>query len=79
MQNAYGKSVVAPYSVRPKPGATISAPVTWDEVEKNKITIADFTIENMLARLKKKGDLFAKVLADKQSLDDALRRASRSK
>jgi bifunctional non-homologous end joining protein LigD len=79
MQNAYGKSVVAAYSVRPKRGATVSAPVTWEEVEKKKIGISDFTIENMLARLKKMGDLFAKVLTDKQSLDDALRRVSRSK
>jgi Predicted eukaryotic-type DNA primase len=40
LQNAYGKSVVAPYSVRPKKGATVSAPVDWKEVEKGKITIA---------------------------------------
>lgn len=75
MQNAYGKSVVAPYSVRPKSGATISAPVTWDEVKKRKIRTADFTIGNTLARLKKKGDLFAKVLTDKQVLETAFKRS----
>ncbi|MFL6466329.1 MAG: non-homologous end-joining DNA ligase [Pyrinomonadaceae bacterium] len=72
MQNAYGKSVVAPYSVRPKPGATVSAPLTWDEVAKKEIRTADFTIKNMSARLKKKGDLFAKVLTDKQTLESAM-------
>ena len=71
LQNAYGKSVVAPYSVRPKPGATVSAPLDWSEVEKKQISIEDFTIENMLERVKKKGDLFKAVLTDKQSLDEA--------
>ncbi len=74
LQNAYGKSVVAPYSVRPKPGATVSAPLDWDEVEKKKISIRDFTIENMLARIEQKGDLFKEVLTDKQSLEEALER-----
>jgi len=72
MQNARGKSVVAPYSVRPKPGATVSAPLEWNEVKRHKVTIADFTIKNMLARLKRKGDLFKEVLKNRQSLDRAL-------
>lgn len=71
LQNAYGKSVVAPYSVRPKAGAPVSAPLVWDEVEKKKISIKDFTIENMLERVGKKGDLFKAVLTDKQSLEEA--------
>jgi bifunctional non-homologous end joining protein LigD len=79
MQNAYGKSVVAPYSVRPKPGATVSAPVTWEEVKKRKIRIEDFTIENMLERIKKKGDLFEPVLKKKQSLEDAFEKAKKRK
>ena len=72
MQNARGKSVVAPYSVRPRAGATVSAPLTWAEVKRKKITIGDFTIKNIGQRLAKKGDLFKPVLAGKQSLDDAL-------
>jgi bifunctional non-homologous end joining protein LigD len=76
LQNAYGKSVVAPYSVRPKPGATVSAPLEWGEVKRKKIAIADFTIENMPARLKKKGDLFRPVLDEKQSLKAALEKAA---
>jgi bifunctional non-homologous end joining protein LigD len=71
MQNARGKSVVAPYSVRPKPGATVSAPLEWGEVRRKKVTIADFTIRNMAERLKRKGDLFKEVLSNRQSLDRA--------
>jgi bifunctional non-homologous end joining protein LigD len=75
LQNAYGKSVVAPYSVRPKPDATISAPLEWEEVEQKKISIKDFTIENMSARVRKKGDLFKLVLSNKQGLEEAFEKA----
>jgi bifunctional non-homologous end joining protein LigD len=69
MQNARGKSVAAPYSVRPKPGATVSAPLEWKEVERKKIKTADFHIGNMLARVERKGDLFAPVLKKGQRLE----------
>jgi bifunctional non-homologous end joining protein LigD len=72
LQNAYGKSVVAPYSVRPRQGATVSAPLEWKEVEKKKITIADFTIKNVPTRIKKKGDLFRPVLSKGRSLKKAI-------
>jgi bifunctional non-homologous end joining protein LigD len=74
MQNNRGKSVAAPYSVRPRKGATVSAPVTWKEVETGKIRTEDFTIENMPARVKEKGDLFKKVLTTKQSLEKAFKK-----
>ena len=67
-QNARGKSVAAAYSVRPRPGATVSAPLEWAEVKRGKITPEDFTIENMLDRIQKKGDLFSPVLAPTQKL-----------
>ena len=73
LQNSYGKSVVAPYSVRPKRGATVSAPLEWKEVEKARIATEDFTIKNMLARIAKKGDLFKPVLTKRQSLNKALK------
>ena len=76
LQNSYGKSVVAPYSVRPKKGATVSAPLDWKEVEKKKISIADFTIKNMLARIKKKGDIFKPVLTKRQGLNQALQKVN---
>lgn len=72
MQNARGKSVVAPYSVRPRPGATVSAPLDWREVKAQKITPQDFTIKNILARVARKGDLFKAVLKGRQTLAKAL-------
>lgn len=74
MQNARGKSVVAPYSVRPKPGATVSAPLEWKEVERRKIRTSDFHIRNMLRRIERKGDLFTPVLKGGQKLEDAFER-----
>ncbi|HYH84560.1 MAG TPA: non-homologous end-joining DNA ligase [Pyrinomonadaceae bacterium] len=75
MQNARGKSVVAPYSARPKPCATVSAPLEWSEVERKKITTADFHIGNMLRRIERKGDLFRPVLKNKQELVEAFEKA----
>jgi bifunctional non-homologous end joining protein LigD len=74
MQNARGKSVVAPYSVRPRAGASVSAPLEWKEVRAAKITPGDFTIKNMLRRVARKGDLFKPVLTDKQNLKSATER-----
>lgn len=73
LQNARGKSVVSPYSVRAHAGATVAAPISWAEV-KRKARIEDFTIKNMLARLAKKGDLFKPVLENKQRLEKAITR-----
>ncbi len=74
MQNARGKSVVAPYSVRPKPGATVSAPVEWSEVQRKRIRTEDFTIKNMLRRIEQKSELFRPVLGKKQTLRRAAER-----
>ena len=71
MQNAKGKSVVAPYSVRPRAGAPVSAPLEWGEVERRQIAPRDFTIENIGRRVERKGDLFKPVLGGRQKLDDA--------
>jgi bifunctional non-homologous end joining protein LigD len=71
MQNARGKSVVAPYSVRPRAGASVSAPLEWKEVKSAKITPQDFTIKNLQRRLARKGDLFKPVLSNKQSIKNA--------
>ena len=75
MQNAKGKSVVAPYSVRPRRGATVSAPLEWKEVEDKKVTPKDFTIKNLNSRVASKGDLFKSVLNNKQDLKDAIKKA----
>lgn len=77
MQNARGKSVVAPYSVRPKDGASVSAPLEWKEIERCGFTPRDFTIKNILRRIEKKGDLFKPVLSSRQRLETAIEMASR--
>ena len=61
-QNAWGRTLASVYSVRPTSLATVSAPVTWEEVERG-IEIADFDIQNMPARVKKVGDLWKPLLA----------------
>jgi bifunctional non-homologous end joining protein LigD len=61
-QNAWGRTLASIYSVRPTPKATVSTPVTWKEVEKG-VAIADFTVANVPARVKKLGDLWEPLLA----------------
>ena len=63
-QNAWGRTLASIYSVRPKPRATVSTPVTWKELEKG-VTIEDFRMDNVPARLRKLGDLWEPVLAKK--------------
>lgn len=61
-QNASGRTLASIYSVRPRPRATVSTPVTWDELEAG-VTIDDFRIDNVPARVAERGDLWAGVLA----------------
>lgn len=61
IQNNPGQSVVAPYSVRARPGATVSTPLDWKEV-KPGLSPSDFTIQTVPARIKQKGDLFKPIL-----------------
>ena len=61
LQNRRGQTLAAPYSVRPKPGATVSTPLEWSEVNE-KLHPSQFTIKNVLSRFEKKGDLWAPVL-----------------
>src|SRR5258705_4639911 len=60
-QNAWGRTLALIYSVRPRPKATVSTPVKWSEVERG-ISIDDFTVENVPARLRKRGDLWKPLL-----------------
>jgi bifunctional non-homologous end joining protein LigD len=64
-QNAWGRTLSSIYSVRPTPVASVSTPVTWDEMEKG-IEIEDFRMDNVPARLKKIGDLWKPLLGKKR-------------
>jgi len=61
-QNAWGRTLASVYSVRPQPRATVSVPVTWDEVEAGA-AIDDFRIDNVPARLARVGDLWKPLLS----------------
>ena len=61
-QNAWGRTLASVYSVRPRPRAPVSAPVTWREVERG-FRIEDFRIDNMAARVARLGDLWKPLLA----------------
>jgi bifunctional non-homologous end joining protein LigD len=60
-QNQWGRTLASIYSVRPHPRACVSTPVTWNELEKG-VTIEDFRIDNVPARLRRRGDLWEPVL-----------------
>jgi bifunctional non-homologous end joining protein LigD len=70
-QNGEGKTIASVYSVRPKPGAPVSTPLRWDEVTED-LDPRDFTMETVLARIERDGDLFEGVLTTKQRLAQAL-------
>jgi bifunctional non-homologous end joining protein LigD len=73
LQNRSIQTIAAPYSLRPKPGATASAPLHWDEVKKG-LSIQDFTIENMYSRANEVGDIFKPVLGKGINLKKVLAR-----
>jgi bifunctional non-homologous end joining protein LigD len=61
LQNRKGQTLAAPYCARPKPGATVSAPLEWEEV-KSGLDMHDFNIFTMVDRVKEKPNLFKGVL-----------------
>jgi bifunctional non-homologous end joining protein LigD len=71
-QNGEGKTIASVYSVRPRAGAPVSTPLRWEEVTE-ELDPADFTMEVVLDRVQRHGDLFAGVLTTKQALGKALR------
>jgi bifunctional non-homologous end joining protein LigD len=74
LQNRPGATIAGPYSLRPKPGATVSMPLAWDEV-KPGLTMKDFTIHNSIERLKETGDLFEGVLGKGIHLEKTIKKA----
>jgi bifunctional non-homologous end joining protein LigD len=70
-QNGEGKTIASVYSVRPRPGAPVSTPLRWEEVNEKLDPLA-FTIETVRERIRKHGDLFDGVLTTKQRLTEAL-------
>jgi bifunctional non-homologous end joining protein LigD len=67
-QNAINKTLVAPYSARAAPGAPVSAPIGWEELDDPDLRPDGFTVRTILERLADKGDLFAPMLGVEQDL-----------
>jgi bifunctional non-homologous end joining protein LigD len=67
-QNAWGRTLASVYSVRPSPRAAVSTPVTWEEVGRG-VAIDDFRIDNVPARVARRGDLWAPLLSSRGRFD----------
>jgi bifunctional non-homologous end joining protein LigD len=74
LQNRPGATIACPYSLRPKPGATVSMPLHWDEVKKG-LKMKDFTINNSVSRVRSTGDLFRPTLGPGIDMEKALSKA----
>jgi bifunctional non-homologous end joining protein LigD len=71
-RNGYSATFAAAYAVRPKPGAPVSAPCTWEEIEKGTVHPRSFAVRNMADRIEDVGDLWAEMLKKKRSLTRAI-------
>jgi len=67
-QNSVARNTAAPYTLRARPGATVSTPLSWDEVEKGKLRPDEFTLRTVPERLKKDGDPWKGALKLRQKL-----------
>lgn len=72
LQNSRGQTIAAAYSVRPKPGATVSMPLLWEEVNE-KLRISDFNMFNSLERINEKGELWHDIKSIKNDLRKVVR------
>jgi bifunctional non-homologous end joining protein LigD len=76
-RNRYGATFAAPYAVRARPGAPVSAPCTWEEIEAGTVAPRTFTLRTMAARLAAAGDLWKDVPRRKRSLGRAIAKLRR--
>ena len=76
-RNGYSATFAAAYAVRARPGAPVSAPCTWDELESGKVTPRSFTLRTMGKRIEAVGDLWADMTKKKRSLKRAVEKLRR--
>jgi bifunctional non-homologous end joining protein LigD len=76
-RNDYSATFAAAYTVRARRGAPVSAPCTWEEVERGEVLPTSFTISNMAQRIENVGDLWADLLKTKRSLRLPIERLER--
>ena len=75
-RNAYSATFAAAYAVRAKTGAPVSAPCTWDEVERGEVGPQTFTLRTMVKRIAEVGDVWQDMPEQAQSLRGAAERLS---
>jgi len=68
VQNSVAHNTAAPYTLRALPGAPVSAPLTWQEVEDGSLEPADLNLHSITDRVKQIGDIFAPALGRDQLL-----------
>jgi bifunctional non-homologous end joining protein LigD len=71
-RNGYSATFAAAYTVRARPGAPVSAPCTWEEIERGEVHPKSFTLRTMAARVAAVGDLWSDLLRKKRSLTKAI-------
>ena len=76
-RNAYGQTAVAPWSVRPRPGAPVAAPVSWDDVEGGGLGPRDYTVKNVFRSLGQRDDPWSGWRRRARSLNAARERLAR--
>jgi bifunctional non-homologous end joining protein LigD len=76
-RNGYSATFAAPYAVRPKPGAPVSAPCSWDEIERGAIGPRTFTLRTMAARIAEVGDVWSGMAKRRHTLRRAEQRLGR--
>jgi bifunctional non-homologous end joining protein LigD len=76
-RNGYSATFAAAYAVRAKPGAPVSAPCTWEEIERGAVHPRTFTLRNMAVRVEDVGDVWSEMLRRKRSLKRAIEKLRR--
>ena len=76
-RNGYSATFAAPYTVRAKPGAPVSAPCTWEELERGEVDPGTFTVRNMPDRIESVGDLWADMLRRGRALKTPMEKLRR--
>ena len=75
-RNGYSATFAAAYAVRPKPGAPVSAPCTWDEIERGDASPQAFTLRTMAGRVEQVGDVWADLRKTRYSVANRMKRLS---
>ena len=77
LRNAYAQTAVAPYAIRPRPGAPVAAPIDWEELARADLGARTYTLRNLFRRLGQKDDPWAGIARRGRSLDGPRQRLAR--